>query len=268
MNSAADAVSSPFGRAQFIWSAAAVIGLGSFFSTRPAEASYEVVTVTNGGSIDGYITLSGNTPSAGAVKITKNQDYCGTSIADPTYIVGSNGGLSNVVVYLKDIKKGKAPSADALSLVSEDCMMRPRVQGAMTGGRITMSSNDAILHNVHSLKADTNATIYNVALPFAGVSVTKSLPDSPGLIKVKCDAQEWMQAWILQLEHPYYATTGADGHFVIKDIPPGNYTLVAWHEAAGEASASIDVTPGHKVEPTMTFTAGRKAESTMTLAAR
>jgi len=30
-----------------------------------------------------------------------------------------------------------------------------------------------------------------------------------------------MHAWIMELEHPYYATTGADGHFTIKDVPPG-----------------------------------------------
>ena len=49
-----------------------------------------------------------------------------------------------------------------------------------------------------------------------------------GLIKVKCDAHEWMHAWILELDHPYYATTGADGHFTIKDVPPGTYTFQGW----------------------------------------
>jgi hypothetical protein len=72
--------------------------------------------------------------------------------------------------------------------------------------------------------------------------VTKPLPALPMMIKVKCDAHEWMHAWIMELEHPYYVTTGFDGHFSIKDIPPGAYTLAVWHEAAGEQSADVVVT--------------------------
>ena len=95
--------------------------------------------------------------------------------------------------------------------------------------------------------AETNATIYNIALPFKGFSVTKPLPGSPGLIKVKCDAHEWMRAWIWEFDHPYFATTGEDGHFTIKDVPPGTYTLVSWHEAAGEKSTPVTVSAGKTV---------------------
>jgi hypothetical protein len=77
--------------------------------------------------------------------------------------------------------------------------------------------------------------------------VTKPLPAIPELIRVKCDAHKWMRAWIWELDHPYFATTGEDGHFTIKDVPPGTYTLVAWHEAAGENSASVTVVAGKTV---------------------
>jgi hypothetical protein len=104
-----------------------------------------------------------------------------------------------------------------------------------------------MLHSTHPQNASTNATIYNIALPFKGFSVTKPLPAIPELIKVKCDAHEWMRAWIWELDNPYFATTGDDGHFTIKDVPPGTYTLVAWHEAAGETSTSVTVIAGRTV---------------------
>jgi len=255
MNSNTNAIDVVRRHSHFLRVGLVAMGIAGLLSTRPASAAYEVVTVTNGGTIDGFITLSGDAPTGSMLKVTKNQDYCGTSIPDPTYTVGSAGGLGNVIVYLKDITKGKAPPSEPVALVDEHCMISPRVQGAMVGEQVKISSNDPILHNAHPLHAETNATIYNVALPFAGVSVTKPLPQTPGLIKIKCDAQEWMHAWIMELDHPYYATTGADGHFTIKDVPPGSYTLVAWHEAAGEKSEPVVVAAGQTAEPKIALAA-------------
>ncbi len=112
-----------------------------------------------------------------------------------------------------------------------------------------------MLHNTHPQNAETNATIFNVALPFKGFSVTKPLPSMPMMIKVKCDAHEWMHAWIMELEHPYYATTGSDGHFSIKDVPPGSYTLAVWHEAAGGNAAPVTVAAGQTAKTKITLAA-------------
>ena len=233
----------------------AVVGIAGSLAALPAAAAYEVVAVTNGGTIDGVVTLSGPAPAPSTITTTKNQDYCGATIPDPTYIVDSAGELANVIVYLKDITKGRAASSEPIKLVNEHCMFSPRVQGAMVGEQITISSNDPILHNTHPQNAETNATIYNIALPFKGFSVTKPLPSNPELIRVKCDAHEWMRAWIVELDHPYYATTGADGHFTIKDVPPGNYTLVVWHEAAGEKSEPVAVAAGKTTKSKITLAA-------------
>ena len=211
--------------------------------------SYTVVAVTNGGTIQGVVKLAAAAPTIAPIVVTKNQDYCGESIPNPVYVVGKDGGLQNVEVYLKDISKGKALSTDpvAISLVNTHCMFKPRVQAATVGQQITISSEDPVLHNTHPQNSETNATIYNIALPYKGFSVTKPLPATPQLIKVKCDAHEWMHAWIWEFDQPYFATTGDDGKFTIKDVPPGTYTLVAWQEAAGEKSMSVTVAAGKTV---------------------
>jgi hypothetical protein len=231
----------------------ALFGIAGSLAALPS-AAYEAVAVNNGGSIEGVVMLSG-THAGATITTTKNQDYCGATIPDPTYTVDSAGGLANVIVYLKDITKGKPGPSEPLKLVNEHCMFSPRVQGAMVGEQITISSDDPILHNTHPQNAETNATIYNIALPFKGFSVTKPLPANPELIKIKCDAHEWMHAWIMELDHPYYATTGSDGHFIIKDVPPGSYTLAVWHEAAGEKSEPVVVATGKTTKSNITLAA-------------
>jgi Polysaccharide lyase family 4, domain II len=210
---------------------------------------YTVVSVSNGGTIQGVVKLAGTAPTIAPIEVTKNQDYCGDSIPNPVYVVGKDGGLQNVEVYLKDVTSGKALPTEpvAISLVNSHCMFKPRVQAATVGQQITISSEDPVLHNTHPQNSVTNATIYNIALPFKGFSVTKPLPATPQLIKVKCDAHEWMHAWIWEFDHPYFATTGDDGKFTIKDVPPGTYTLVAWQEAAGEKSMQVTVAAGKTV---------------------
>jgi polysaccharide lyase family 4-like protein len=231
----------------------ALFGITGSLAALPS-AAYEAIAVNNGGTIEGVVTLSG-APAGATITTTKNQDYCGATIPDPTYTVDSAGGLANVIVYLKDIAKGKPGPSEPLKLVNEHCMFAPRVQGAMVGEQVTISSDDPILHNTHPQNAETNATIYNIALPFKGFSVTKPLPANPELIKIKCDAHEWMHAWIMELDHPYYTTTGPDGHFTIKDVPPGNYTLAVWHEAAGEKSEPVVVAAGKTTKSKITLAA-------------
>jgi hypothetical protein len=225
----------------------AVMTLALAMAQQALAEPYAVETVTNGGTIQGTVKLTGAPPELAPIKTTKNQDYCGASIPNPVYEVDKGGGLRNVEVYLKDITKGKALPTDTIALVNDHCMFNPRVQGAGVGQQIKISSNDPILHNTHPQNSETNATLYNIALPFKGFSVTKPLPASPQLIKVKCDAHEWMHAWIWEFDHPYFATTGEDGKFTIKDVPPGTYTLVAWQEASGEKATPVTVAAGKTV---------------------
>jgi hypothetical protein len=215
---------------------------------------YEAITVSNGGTVEGVVKLSAPAPDVPPIKTTKNQDYCGLSIVNPIYESGKDGSLKNVEVFLKGIEKGKANPGGVITLTNEHCMFTPRVQGASVGQQIKIASDDPILHNTHPQVADTSATIYNIALPYKGFSVVKPLPATPELIRVKCDAHEWMRAWIWEFDHPYYATTDANGHFKIADVPPGTYTLVAWHEVMGQKEAAVTVAPGKAATVDFSFT--------------
>jgi hypothetical protein len=219
-----------------------------------ASPPYQVITVSGGGSIQGVVKLSAPAPAVAPIKTTKNQDYCGMSIPNPLYEAGKDMGLKNVEVFIKGIEKGKPNPTGTVTLLNNHCMFEPRVQGASVGQQLKIASNDPILHNTHPQVNDTSATLYNIALPYKGFSVVKPLPPVPELIRVKCDVHEWMRAWIWEFDHPYYAATDEDGRFKLPDVPPGTYTIVAWHEVMGQKEASVTVSAGKPVTVDFTFT--------------
>ena len=80
------------------WSGLAMFGIAASVTSPSAFAAYEVIAVTNGGTIDGVVTLTGAAPAEAPITVTKNQDYCGATIPNPTYMVGAGGGLGDVIV--------------------------------------------------------------------------------------------------------------------------------------------------------------------------
>lgn len=238
-------------RNAFSWALALAV---MAFASRVLGAPYEAVAVTNGGTIEGVVKLAAPAPTIPPIKITKNQDFCGTSIPNPLYDTGKDGGVKNVEVFIKAIDKGKVNPTGTITLSNRHCMFEPRVQGASVGQKVKIDSSDPILHTTHPEVADTGVSIYNIALPFQGFSVVQRLPETPGLIRVKCDSHEWMRAWIWEFGHPYYATTNQDGRFKITDVPPGTYTIVAWHEAMGQKEASATVAAGKPATLDFSFT--------------
>jgi hypothetical protein len=72
------------------------------------------------------------------------------------------------------------------------------------------------------------------------------------MVPFKCDVHGWMNAYMAVMDHPYYAVTDAEGKFEIKSLPPGTYTVEAWHEKAGAVSQSV--TLGEKETKEISFT--------------
>jgi len=69
-----------------------------------------------------------------------------------------------------------------------------------------------------------------------------------GLVHINCNVRHtWMHAWVFVADDPYHAVTGADGRFVIDQVPPGSYTLRVWHELLGSVDRPVTVEPGKTV---------------------
>jgi hypothetical protein len=213
----------------------AILGLAA----GPAVA-YEAATVTNGGSIKGKVVFNGTPPPKRKVVPTKDREVCGSGIREVDQIlVGPSNGVGEAVVYLAKVEKGKPwpKPAKTPEINNEKCDFVPHVQVIQPGDLVVVNS-DPVLHNTKSFFDRT--PVFNLALPNQGQRITRPIKRT-GVMRVECDAHGWMLGWVYVADNPYYAMTQKDGTFTITDVPPGNYTLVAWQEFTGPVEMPVTV---------------------------
>jgi len=219
-------------------------------ATGPAAA----VSAADAATITGKVTFTGTAPAPTPIKMSADP-YC--QKADPglkteNEIVGAGGEVQNVFVYVKDGLGNRtfpAPT-DPVTLDQKGCHYEPHVLGIMVGQPLKIVNSDNTLHNVHGLAKDNKE--FNQGQPIQGMQMTHTFSTKEVMIPFKCDVHNWMNAWIGVLDHPFYAVTGADGTFTIKGLPPGTYTIEAWHEKLG--TQTMTVTVGAKESKTIGFT--------------
>jgi plastocyanin len=174
-----------------------------------------------------------------------------TPVKAPDVIVGSGGELANVFVYVKDFK-GAAPKPSNAALLDQiGCQYTPRVSGVQVGQTLEIRNSDATLHNVHAL-AKTNKE-FNIGQPVQGMVSKKTFDKPEVMIKFKCDVHGWMASYLAVLPHPYYGVSGENGSFTIQGLPPGSYTLEAWHEKYGTQTQQVQVGAQESKQVSFTF---------------
>ena len=222
-------------------------------SAAPSEPSipkflgnYQEVAVSDGGAIQGKVVYNGSIKKK-TVLPTKDKRVCGKVRKEPLILVGDGGAVKDSVVFLKGVESGKA-WPEMLTKVpvldQKGCRFEPHVQVARQGS-LDIINSDPVLHNTHGYYG--KRTAFNVALPEKDQKVTKVLK-SPGTVKVDCDAHGWMLGWVQVVDNPYFFQTGDDGTFSIADVPPGDYTLVAWQEWIGQIEIPVSVAAGETTE--------------------
>ena len=197
-----------------------------------AQSTYTVVTVNDGGTITGTVKWLGARPKPLTFPLNKDVAVCDPNQAKLRDLerleISENGGVSNTVVYLANVSRGKAVDLplSRRSLNQKECRYEPHIFLVPQGAALNMVTSDPVLHNIHM----TGASSYNAAFVNRNQVVAEKL-DDPGLIDVQCNGgHAWMNAEILVVRHPYYAVTDQSGRFTLTDVPPGEYQIVAWHE--------------------------------------
>lgn len=207
--------------------------------------------LTSAADITGTITLTGTPPAEIPVTPLMNDPVCGALHKDtPTthfYVVSHDGGLADVVVYLKEASgaditgKSTGAAASAAVLDQRGCLYTPQILAIQTGQALVVKNSDPCIHNVHTTSTVGNAEHNDVQMP-GGADLHYTFDKPEMFMKFQCDVHPWMFAWVSIFDNPYFAISGADGHFVIKDVPPGKYTLVAVHRKLGEQTQAIEIT--------------------------
>ena len=215
---------------------------------------YAVVDVSDGGVIRGTIRFEGMVPPPDRIAASEDAETCGEYQEVQPLVVAADGGLADAVVSLVDISQGAAlatpPSPPALD--QNGCRFSPHVLVVAAGAPVAILNSDPIMHNVHTLTFENRAVNRSQPPGVKKIEVEFPIPEK---VKVRCDVHDWMSAWIIAVDHPYHVVTGADGGFVIEDVPPGTYTLEVWHESLGTTSETVTVEPGGTAEASIAMTA-------------
>lgn len=202
------------------------------------------------GTISGTIEYTGPAPKP-ATYNTKSDAFCAKQvIADPTVTLSKDGkGLANVLVRLTNAP-ASAPPQSPVIVDQVGCMYTPRVQGAVLGQKIAIRNSDGTLHNVHAYTG--TKTLFNQAQPPKARELVKDAK-SPEVVKLKCDVHTWMVGYVVVGKNGFFTTSGADGRFELPAVPPGKYTVEAWHEKFGIRTAEVTVVDGQAVDPKFSF---------------
>jgi len=225
----------------------------------PAAAPAAPVTVdaANAGTVTGKVTFAGTPPAPTPIK-SSSDPYCqkaNPGLATETEVVGKDGAVENVFVYVKDGLGNQtfpAPS-EPVTLDQKGCHYTPHVMGIQVGQPLQIVNSDDTLHNVHGLPRANKE--FNQGQPIQGMKMTHTFSTKEVMIPFKCDVHGWMNAWIGVLDHPFYAVTTADGTFSLKGLPPGTYTIEAWHEKLGTQTQTITVGAKETKDVAFTFKA-------------
>src|SRR5687767_12787478 len=236
---------------------AASCGGGAPESSAPPAPTVSPVNAETAGNIAGKITFEGTPPKPGILRMDADPNcvQAGAGATDESVVVGDAGALQNVFVYVKDglgDLRFPIPSAPAV-LDQKGCHYVPHVLGVQVGQNLDIVNSDPTLHNVHAVpKANQE---FNMGQPLPGIKFTRQFSTREVMVPFKCDVHPWMQAYVGVVDHPYFAVTGADGSFSLKGLPPGTYTIEAWHEQLGTQTQSVTIGEKESKDIALTFKA-------------
>ena len=219
-----------------------VIGLAGVLGASVALAN---------GSVKGTIAYAGAPVKAEMLK-RKGDAFCAKKdFADETVQLSKDGKtLANVLVRITNPPAGMKAPTEPVVVDQEDCMYRPRVQGAVEGQKIEFKNSDQTMHNVHAFSG--TKTLFNAPQQPKSAPMDKD-PKATDVVKLQCDVHPWMRGYVVYSKSPLFAVSKADGTFEIKDVPPGKYTVEAWHEKLGTQKAEITVEEGKAADPKLSF---------------
>ena len=217
------------------------------------------------GSLSGRLTFSGELPlnAVEQVAIAKNPEVCGGNYRKVVWVDVKEGALRGAFVFIEDVKGGKdwkQPPGGAYVVDQKGCRFSPWAQ-VVRPGPITIRNSDKIFHNVNIREIIgvekgrvVRRTLFNFGQPDPGDIQGELKPRRSRYISITCEAHNFMFGFILAPENPYAVVVNADGTYLIDDIPPGTYTIKAWHPKLGIRKAEITVPPKGRATANFNFT--------------
>ncbi|HEU4520552.1 MAG TPA: carboxypeptidase regulatory-like domain-containing protein [Thermoanaerobaculia bacterium] len=220
-----------------------------------APAAAPAAAVANAATLTGLVKFEGTPAPMPALQMGADP-FCaahhkGQPARDEDVVVGPTGELANVLVYVKNAPAAPPNTTPAL-LDQQGCQYIPHVSAVQVNQPVNIRNSDNTLHNVHAMP-EVNRQ-FNEGQPVQGMTSTKKF-DKVEMkpFRIKCDVHGWMESYMAVLPHSWHGVSQANGNFTIANLPPGSYTLVAWHEKFGTQEQQVQVGPNEQKQVTFTF---------------
>lgn len=216
-----------------------------------------IVDAATAGSLTGTVTLEGPPPAIRPIDMSA-EPACAQAnpapVIPPVVVTGANGALANAVVYVKSglgRYRFETPREPVL-LTQQRCMYSPRVVALMTNQTLRVTNGDPTIHNVHALPRENRSWNRSQQAGEPPFETSFSRPELA--IPFMCNVHPWMRAFVFVFAHPYFAVTQTTGAFALKNLPPGTYTIEAWHERFGTLEQTDTLGPKESKSVVFTFT--------------
>jgi hypothetical protein len=123
--------------------------------------------------------------------------------------------------------------------------------GQQQSQTLKIANEDGTIHNTHF--TPKNNSDWNQSQPVDTAPLEKKFTAPEVLIPVKDNQHPWEKAYVAVLSHPFFSISARNGSYQISGLPPGQYTVVAWHERFGEQRSEISVGVGEQKNLDFTF---------------
>lgn len=160
------------------------------------------------------------------------------AVVSGTVVVKGVRSNADAVITLEAPGLKLSPPAEPLKIDQKGFRFIPHVVVVQTGTTIRFLNNDPEPHNVYSPEGR-----YNLGTWPTGDTRDYTFK-KPGVYTQLCNVHPDMLAYVVVVDTPHFALTDAKGAFVIRNVPPGKYTLVAWHEKKDGFEREVEVVAG------------------------
>ena len=195
------------------------------------------------GRVIGVVRFDGDRPGRSVITGILGNPFCAAKNTPPKrserIVVTKKGEVQHMLVHVKSglpDQKWTAPKTPVV-LDQIDCIYVPHVVSVMPGQPIVIPNSDATSHNVLMTSGKNGTT--NESMPVKDMKLNKKMKKPELNISFKCSVHPWMNARLHVLPHPFHMVSDVEGRFEITGLPPGKYTLEAYHETAGDAKGSV-----------------------------
>jgi len=229
---------------------ASVVTLIVCISSQRVVKARDVPSLTTSGGaavIKGVVKFTGIAPAPEPIRMSADPS-CARQHPRPVLsrevVVDAKGGLQDAIVFIADglgdrrFDRRFDPPTQPAVISQKGCLYEPHVLAVQENQPFEVVNDDPTSHNIHPIPANNRE--WNKAEP-PGAKVEEAFAREEVAIPVKCNIHPWMRGYIAVLKNPYFAVTRQDGSFDLPNLPPGTYTIKAWHEKLGTATQTVTI---------------------------